>query len=120
MKRTVSIIILIVLIAAGLYAYKIYTGKVKSLQNIKADVTLSDAELIAAFEKDSATANKQYLGKVVAVKGNIKNVEKESGTVVMGTGESMSSVRCSLDSNFVKKLAGLNVGNRITIKGACT
>jgi len=120
MKRIVTIVILIVLVTAGLYAYKIYTGKVKNLQDVKADVTVTDTNLIAAFEGDSAAANKQYLGKVVAVTGNIKSIEKGSGTIVMGSGESMSSVRCSLDTNFVKKVTGLNIGNRITIKGACT
>jgi hypothetical protein len=38
----------------------------------------------------------------------------------MGSEESMSSVRCSLDTNYVKKTTGLNIGNQITIKGACT
>lgn len=120
MKHIVAIVILIVIIAAGLYAYKIYTGKVKSLEDIKADVNVTDTNLTTAFEKDSAAANRQYLGKVVAVTGNIKSIEKESGTIVMGRGEGMSSVRCSLDTNFVKKLTGLNALNKITIKGVCT
>jgi len=119
MKRTVTIVILIALVAAGIYAYSIYTGKVKNLEDVKADATVSDTNLIAAFEKDSAVANKQYLGKVIVVNGKIKSIEKEPGTIVMGSAESMSSVRCSLDTNFVKKIAGLNIGNQISIKGAC-
>ncbi len=120
MKRFLTIVILIILITAGLYAYKTYTGKVKTLEDVKAVVTVTATDLIAAFEKDSAAANKLYLGKVVAVTGNIKSIEKEAGTIVMGNGESMSSVRCSLDSNYVKKITGLNIGNQIIIKGACT
>ncbi|MDB5250628.1 MAG: hypothetical protein JWQ40_5022 [Segetibacter sp.] len=120
MKRFVTIVVLLVLIAAGVYAYRMYTGKVKSLEDADADATVTAIDLVAAFEKDSATANKQYLGKIVAVTGNIKSIEKESGSIVLGEEASMSSVRCSLDTNFVKKIAGLNLGNQITIKGACT
>ena len=120
MKRNVTIVILVLLVTAGLYAYKIYTGKVKNLEDVKADVTVTANDLIAAFEKDSAAANKQYLGKIITVNGNIKSIEKEAGDIILGSGESMSSVRCSLDTNYVKKTIGLNIGNQITIKGACT
>ena len=120
MKRIATIVILIVVICAAFYAFKLYTGKVKSLEDVKAEANVTATDLIAAFEKDSATANRQYLGKIVAVSGNIKSIEKESGTIVIGNAESMSSVRCSLDTNFVKKISGLNINNQITIKGACT
>ncbi len=120
MKRTVAIVILIVLVLSGLYTYRIYTGKVKNLEDVKADVTVTATDLISAFEKDSAAANKQYLGKVVVVNGRIKSIEKESGTIVLGNEGSLSSVRCSLDTNYVKRITGLNVANPITIKGACT
>ena len=120
MKRIATIVILVIVICAAFYAFKIYTGKVKSLDDVKAEANVTAVNLIAAFEKDSAAANRQYLGKIVAVTGRIKSIEKESGTIVMGNSESMSSVRCSLDTNFVKKITGLNINNQITIKGACT
>lgn len=120
MKRFVSLIVLLLVIAGGIFAYKLYTGKVKNLEDVKADITVKAIDLITAFEKDTAAANKQYLGKIVAVTGNIKSIEKESGTIVLGEAASMSSVRCSLDSNNVKKLQGLNIASQINIKGACT
>lgn len=120
MKRFIAIAILVVVVGAGMYTYKIYTGKVKNLEDVKAEASVTAADLIMAFEKDSATANSKYLGKVVAVMGNIKSIEKESGTIVMGNAESMSSVRCSLDTNFVKKISTLNTNSQITIKGVCT
>ena len=120
MKRIAIIVILVSIVGAAFYAYRIYTGKVKSLDDVKAEANTTATDLIAAFEKDSVAANMQYLGKVIEVSGTIKNIEKESGTIVMGNAESMSSVRCSLDTNFVKKINGLNINNQITIKGACT
>lgn len=120
MKKYIALVVLVAIVAAGVYAYKIYTDKVESLEDAKADATVTATELIAAFEKDSATANRLYLGKVIAVSGIIKDIEQESGSVVLGNEGSMSSVRCSVDSNFVKSIVTLNQGSQITIKGFCT
>ena len=120
MKRFILILLVIIVLAAGWYGYKLYTGKVPSLTEVEADATISATDLIAAFEKDSASANKQYLGKILEVSGNVKSVEKESSTISLGNAESNSSVRCSLDSAFVKDIASLNPGSAITIKGNCT
>jgi len=120
MKRFLVLLLVIILLAAGWYGYKLYTGKVPSLTEVKADATINATDLIAAFEKDSASANKRYLGKILEVTGNIKSVEKESSTVSLGNTEGNSSVRCSMDSAFVKDIATLNPGSEITIKGNCT
>ncbi len=96
-----------------------HTKKTQSLQNVKEEVAVSAAELMTAFEKDSAAANRQYLGKVVAVVGNIKNIEKEPGVIVFGIDGSTSSVRCSLDSNSLKALTILKITDTVTVKGIC-
>src|SRR6186997_621620 len=119
MKRFLVLLLVIILLAAGWYGYKLYTGKVPSLTEVKADAKVTATDLIAAFEKDSASANKEYLGKILEVSGNIKSVEKESATFSLGASEGNSSVRCSVDSAFVKDIASLNPGSTITIKGNC-
>jgi len=122
MKRIVLLIVLIIVLAAGWYGYRLYTGKVKSLTEVKADAAVTAAGLIAAFEKDSATANKQYLGKILQVSGNVKSVEKEdnTATIVLGTEGSLSSVRCSMDSAFVQQATAIQKGTAVTVKGNCT
>lgn len=120
MKRYLLLVILVVLLAIGWYAYRLYTGKVPSLTKQKADYSLSADSLMASFEKDTAAANKMYLGKVLAVTGNIKSVEEESAVIVLGDAGTPSSVRCTLDTAFVKNLAQLNEGATIAIKGFCT
>lgn len=120
MKRTLTIVVLIVVIAAAFYTYRVYTAKVQGLEEVDSDAKVTATDLIAAFEKDFATANKKYLGKIVEVTGNLKNIEIEAGSIVLGNENSMSSVRCGLDTNYVKKLPGLNPGSQVTIKGACT
>lgn len=120
MKRLLLVLVLIVVLAGGWYVYKLYTGKVPSLTEKKADLQVRAAELMTAYATDSATANKMYLGKVLAVTGHIKSVEHESATIVLGESGSPSSVRCSMDTAFVKKLTAVNEGSRITVKGVCT
>lgn len=122
MKRIILVLILIIILAGGWYAYRAYTGKVKSLSEVKTEVTITANELLAAFEKDSAAANKLYLGKVIEVTGNVKSVEKEEGAATVSLGESgaMSSVRCSMDTAFIQQAASMQEGSVITVKGACT
>ena len=120
MKRIILLLALIVLIAAGWYGYKLYTGKVPSLTDVKTDASITAVNLIDAFEKDSAAANKQYLGKILEVQGTVKSIDTPSATVVLGNPASSSSVRCSMDSAFVKTIAALNQGSTVVIKGACT
>ncbi|MEI6946195.1 hypothetical protein V9K67_03265 [Paraflavisolibacter sp. H34] len=122
MKRILTIIILVAVVAGGWYAYKKFTGKVKSLTEAPTDARLSAVELLAAFEKDSAAANRSYLGKVLEVTAPVKSVEQEEGsaTVLLGADGALSSIRCSMDSAFVKEAAGLNPGGATTVKGVCT
>lgn len=120
MKRLILLLMVIVLIAAGWYGYKLYTDKVPSLTDVRADASTSAVELIRAFEKDSAAANKQYLGKILEVQGMVKSIDTASATLALGDTSSSSSVRCSMDSAFVKTISPLNQGSSITIKGACT
>lgn len=120
MKRLLLFLLIIIVLAGGWYAYKLYTGKVPSLTEVKADANLTATDLIAIFEKDAATANKKYLGKILEVSGNIKSVEQESATISLGDAAANSSVRCSIDYAFVKDISMINSGSNITIKGNCT
>jgi hypothetical protein len=120
MKRLMVFLLIIIVLAGGWYGYKKYTADVPSLTDLNTDAIVSAKDLIAAFEKDSASANKQYLGKILEVTGNIKSIEQEEAIVILGDNGSSSSVRCSIDSGFVKDISALNVGSGTTIKGHCT
>lgn len=122
MKRTILLVVLALVIVLGFYGYREYTRKNKDLQNVAPEATLTAAELIKAFETDSAGANKSYLGKIIAVSGTVKSVEKEdrSATIVLGEPGTMSSVRCSMDTARLATVAGVQEGQPVTVKGACT
>lgn len=120
MKRILLILLLIVILAGGWYAYKLYTGKVPSLTEVKTDITINAVDLIDAFEKDSASANKMYLGKIIVVSGTVKAIDGDGATLVLGDPGNSSSVRCSMDSAFIKAALTLNPDSTVTVKGACT
>ena len=123
MKRPILLaLFLLILIVAGWYGYNKLYGKVEPLHNTQSDFTITANELLMAFEKDSASANKQYLGKIITITGSVKSVEKDTdaATVVLGKEDGMSSVRCSMDSSQVGAVSNLQAGSSVTIKGACT
>jgi hypothetical protein len=80
------------------------------------------AALIASFEKDSSSANEQYVDKLIAVSGNVKRIDANGNPVVIALGESgqMSSVQCSMDSTYVTEYKTIKEGDHLTIKGMCT
>jgi hypothetical protein len=105
------------------FGYNEYNRKVKDLADVKAQITMQTNELITAFEKDEKIANAQYLDKIIAVKGNVKTIEKDDRgnySIVLGDNGSMSSVRCSMDSVHVKDVSSIKEGIEVVVKGACT
>lgn len=122
-KRIILSVLLVALLGGAWFGYGEYSRKVKNLRNVDAQFQLQPAELIAAFEKDETAANAKFLDKIIAVNGPVKSIEKNDRghyTLVLGDAGSMSSVRCSMDSLYVKELAGVTEGTLITVKGACT
>ncbi|HEY6502975.1 MAG TPA: hypothetical protein VIZ28_03280 [Chitinophagaceae bacterium] len=122
-KRIILAAVAIAVISGGWYGYKEYTRKVKDLSKVKAQVQMRATDLITSFEKSEKEANVLYLDKVIAVTGKIKTVEndgKGSYSVVLGEENSMSSVRCSMDTTYQQDVASLPAGIVITIKGVCT
>lgn len=112
--------ILIVAVATGAYMYY------KPHQNIKAakaDVSLPAEAVFAAFEKDEAAANTEYLDKIVAVNGTVKEVNtNEEGitTVTLDAGQDMFGVICQLDELTEHPREEFTIGEKVRFKGVCT
>ena len=78
--------------------------------------------MIKAFESDSAAATRQYVDKVIAVQGNVKQIDADGNPVVIFLGEegAMSSVKCSMDSAHADQYKALVKGSPAIIKGTCS
>ena len=114
---------LVVIGAIVWYSYKQYNKKNSDLAFTKADVRITSGDLIRSFETNEKSANQKFLDKIVAVTGQVKEINKdEKGyyTLVLGEQGAMSSVRCSMDANHALNLALIKMGTPITIRAACT
>lgn len=122
MKKIILLVLVIVMAAVGFYAYREYNRTNKDLKNVTADFTMDAAALIASFEKDSSSANKKYVDRLIAVSGHVKAIDAQGNPVVIALGESgqMSSVQCSMDSAYAKDYKTIKEGDALTVKGMCT
>ena len=125
MRKKLIIIsaILLAILAGGWYAYSEYTRKVKSLSRVSADFAVKSDELLTEFETNEAQSNQKYLGKIISVTGRLRSVEDNgSGSyfLILGSENSISSIRCSMDSTVKDGVKKLIAGSIIKVKGACT
>lgn len=122
MKRIILIAVLLIVAVAAWYGYKEYTRTNKDLTDAAPHFSLSATALIAAFEKDTASANRQYVDKIISVSGNVKSIDANGNPVVIALGDAgqMSSVQCSMDSTHADGYKGIKEGDQLAIKGMCT
>ena len=119
MKRGTLLIILLITGIAVWYAYHEYNRTNTSLDDAEAVATVTASALLTAFEKDSASAVKQYGDKIVAVTGRVKKIAAEGNPVVLFLGDEgqLSSVQCSMDSSKATQYQSLKTGMTTTLKG---
>jgi hypothetical protein len=117
--------ITVILIGIGLiyFAGSEYNRKHNGVDELSSAFTLNSGDLIDAFSKNEKAANEKYLDKVMTIWGTVKSIDKDDQgafTLVLGEPNTMSSVRCSIDSNHNEEASNLTAGVKITVKGICT
>lgn len=111
----------LIVIAAGAYFY--VNRKTQSLTDSNADFKISAVKFLEEYSSAQVLSDKKYLGKVIQVEGNLKEIERDdkgSLTFVLGDLASMSSVRCSIDTTVVIDESAYPVGTAVSLKGECT
>ena len=111
----------LIVIAAGAYFY--VNRKTQSLTDSNADFKISAVKFLEEYSSAQVLSDKKYLGKVIQVEGNLKEIERDdkgSLTFVLGDLSSMSSVRCSIDTTVVIDESAYPVGTAVSLKGECT
>ncbi len=126
MRRNLILSILALLFItaiAGTYIYREYNRRNPSVTEENTAFSVNATELITVFSKDSATANKKYLGKIIEVSGFVKSVDKDAAggyTISLGDSVVMSSVRCSMSADTAFLSSKTITGTSIILKGVCT
>jgi uncharacterized protein (DUF1330 family) len=122
-KKIILLLFLLAAVAAAWYGYKEYTRTNKNLASAKADFVLVATDLIKEYESNDSLSAKKYNGKILELTGQVKAVEKDDKgyfTIVIGDNNSMSAIRCAIDSVHKDRVTGLINQSSVTIRGACT
>lgn len=121
MKTWKKIVLIVVLAGAAVcayIAYHMYNDGPESYADKKA-IAVTAVALLDDYNKSEAGANKKYIGKVVAVSGEVKEITKNQEgqmVVTLKTSDPMNSINCTLD----QKDESIKQGSGITLKGLCT
>ena len=118
-KKIVLLAACSIILVTAFYAYKEYTRKKPNLHSVSSAYEITDSLLINEFIKNEQFSNSKYLGKIVSVTGQVKQLDKDGNTVtiVLGSMHNASSVKCAMDST--EKTANVQLSETITVKGAC-
>lgn len=120
MKKKIASLIIAVIIITLSVGYYMYQKPVASLKNAQPDFEIGAQQLLTDFQNDEATANVKYLDKIIAVKGNIKEliIDGKIGTIFIETEDLLEGIACEVES--IDGMHSLNVGDAVSIKGRCT
>ncbi len=119
MKKYLIIIPLLALIGAFV-GYRMYNKPHTETAGSVADVVISPADLLAAYDMDEVKADSTYLDKIIELEGiviNINQIEK-GGSISLDTGNPMSSIICEFENQ--SDIANVKVGDNVKVKGFCT
>ncbi|RYY99846.1 MAG: hypothetical protein EOO11_03645 [Chitinophagaceae bacterium] len=122
MKKILLTVIALSLVGGAIYGWREYHRGNPDLADAEARYSLEAPALIAAFEKDTAAAGRQYVDQILAVTGPVRSIDAVGNPVVIfiGTAGGLSSVRCSMDTAHAATYRALTAGSKVTIKGRCT
>jgi DNA/RNA endonuclease YhcR with UshA esterase domain len=120
-KKTIFFVgIILCLLAAGI-AYYLYQKPRTSLANVSADYALQASDLFNQFQQNEAGANKEYLNKIISVKGAVQSVQQSGGNtvIVLDAGPTTGGINCSM-VKASSDATSFKAGDSIQIKGRCT
>ena len=124
MKKTLKIVLFVIVIGAcvgAFVAYKMWNKPFDDVTEMEGMKVNADV-LYKAFETNEQTANTTYVGKVVEVSGTVGDIET-SDTIarVMLTfpDAMMGAVRVTLDTRHLADAKAVKTGDQATFKGFC-
>lgn len=121
--RYIVLPLLLIIAVAAIYIYKEYNRTHKDTSKLKPDYSIAATALLDEFSRNEAEANKKYWDKVLQVEGTVKELltdDRGYYSIVLGDSQSLSSVRCTVDSTHSAEAASLKKGTAIRVKGICS
>jgi hypothetical protein len=107
----------------AIYGYFTHStcGKPALLQ--RPSIPITAKALIHSFDQNETFSDHKYLYKILSVRGQIKQIRQEEGenyTVFLENDPRQgASVKCTLDSMYLRLPLSLKTGDSVTLRGTC-
>ncbi len=108
-KVIILAVILLVITAVGIVYDYTFNSEHRDIANEEATLSLSAKELFSHFHNDEVLATRNYLDKVIEIKGNITSIEE--GEVVLS-----DQIQVRFNTELMPKVVN---EESLTIKGRC-
>ena len=121
MLKKILLFLVVAGVIGGSVGYYLFNKKVPSMADETSKIAVSAEQLFTAFDTDEAAATAKYVGKIVAVSGQVRESSKmEDGTpkVILETGSAFG-VLCEFDPNTKHASTEFQPGETLTLKGEC-
>jgi DNA/RNA endonuclease YhcR with UshA esterase domain len=115
-------IIIAIIIFGVFYIYNMYNKPHTDIAETSVEISISAGKIVEDFSLHETIANRNYLDKIIAVKGVISDtkIENNKGIVSLKSNDDFGSVLCYLSTESTRKISLLKVGDTIVVKGVCT
>lgn len=121
--RKYLLILLVIIVAGGFYAYQEYNRKPADLSHSDPEDKISAESLAYQYGINEDSANSKFLGKILEVDGLIKSIHNDGDSLVsiLLKGEnSGTGVSCQIDKKHLEKALSCKPGQKVQIRGFCT
>ena len=122
MKKTIAIIVLLVLAIGAYIAYSMYNKEHINVADTAPTEQLSAADLFSAFESNETDAMLKYADQVVGVSGTVYSLDlsnEQEPQVVLDANGDNGYIRCGFKPTELEKVKALSDGKTVSLKGEC-
>lgn len=120
MKKTIYLLIAILLILGGIFAYQQYNKPHRDASTESPFTTITAEELFDAFDQDEINSTAKYVDKVLEINGTVIEIlEGREGeySLVLKTNHPVFGIKCAILS---ENPSPPEVGAEVTIRGICS
>ncbi|MEO6960693.1 MAG: hypothetical protein ABIY90_01935 [Puia sp.] len=121
MKKKYFLVVGISLLLLTGWAFYLYHKPHRNTAGQDTDFQIPAAELYAAFQRDEASANRKFMGRVIEVSGTVSDIETGTGsTNVLISASGQGGISCSFSTGGMPSPGSIKKGSSLIIKGRCT
>lgn len=118
MIKKVLVVVGVLLIAAGIFVYKLYTREHRMVEQ-EQYTSIDASQLFTAFEENEAQANTKFLNQIIEVTGVVSEIltnQENKTVVVLKSNDPLFGISCTLEQSASR----LSEGDSLILKGICT